>query len=873
MKPFHRAVPVSLREIRALPVLLGSALPAALVAWAVGQKMAGAAPWLGWSASMVYGLTTWVTMAALAHLDLRLPALRTLWWSCVVAGAAYWWIAPPTPTYLESASLQKSNGDASAGQPVTVFDQGVPVAAYALHPAFEGGNPDSQLTARLPRNTDSAVLLVAGPDPASNAPDAEKPEGDGVSVLVTSHDQHGGVLRKDRFDIGPLQLKGKAWLEFPLAQPGHIDSIRIEVLSGPPGSTSLHDTTLVSVRGTPKQALAMVRAEAVLLGMTLFAILLSLSAAASGLVHAIKNTPSLRPATTGWLFLLALLWGGILWVHTHTEYIYFWDYRNYWEKTERVYLWMKNGDWQTLWSAVASSMGESYTLVPAIPLALLSLIRGSVERTEFVQHVVTAFAFPAVLATASLGRHICQQKRPLSHQPGWAGPLIGATALLAFPPFLATVLLLMPDIGGVAAMVIAVFAAAGILEKFATVDPQCPEDRRLLSGLVANSLVLGCTLAFMFVFRRWYVFFAAGVLLALAIRIPLLARLARLPWPVFAGRSLLVACAAATAALFILVWPLSLWALNPAEHDYATLYSSYDFPLSHTANKLLHSHGLANLVVALAGLVVLGWSNRRSEAFNTLLISSVSAAALFLMVQTPGRHHFYLLMPLLWVGLAGALWALWAKGRALSALVLTSVLVGGGIAMPQPGGIPLFVGYSDWMPMRMSDREVLTEMGQWLNTRENQRGRYCVVASSTSFNQDLFRNLWQIDPSVDRTSFTHRLTLLGEVDSIHGGPSRTVMDCDLALAATPFQAHLSEREQLSLKSILDDLETTQGVGRSFELVRNVEWRLSSGAVVKAYRRVRPTSDAEFQALLHRYHSQKGSSNVPAQTSSQPTEAH
>lgn len=867
-------MPFSRREVRALPALFWSALPAALVAWAVGQKMAGAAPWLGWSAAMLYGLTSWITLAAVAHLDLRHPALRTLcWWSCVAAGLAYWLFAQPTHTYPGSATLQKSNGEVSTGQPITVFDRGDPVAAFALHPAFEGGNPDSRLTTRIPRDTVNSVLLVAGPDPVSSATDAEEPQGDGVSVLVTSHDPKGSVLREDRFDISPQQLKRKAWLEFPLVEPGRIDLVRIEVLSGPVGSTSVHDTTLVSVRSTPKNALALVRAEAVLLGMTLFVVLVSLSAAGARLLHAIGKKPSLRPVTIGWLLLLGLLWGGSLWVHAHTEYIYFWDYRNYWEKTELVYLWMKNGDWRALWSAVASSMGDSYTLVPAIPLALLSLIRGSVERTEFVQHIVLAFAFPAVLASASLGRHICQQKLPASHEWGWSAPIIGVTALLAFPPFLGTVLMLMPDIGGVAAMVIAVFAAAGILDKFAAASPQRHEDRHVLSGLVSDSLVLGCTLAFMFVFRRWYVFFAAGVLLALTIRIPLRAYLARQAWPTFAGRSVLVACTAATAALSLLVWPLSLWALNPAEHDYANLYSSYDFPLSHTANKLLHSYGAATLAVALAGLVALAWSNRRSEAFNTLLISSVSAAALFLMIQTPGRHHFYLLMPLLWVGLAGALWALWAKGHALSALALMSVLVGGGIAMPQPGGMPLFAGHREWKPIRMSNESALKEMGQWLKTPENREARYCVIASSMDFNQELFRNLWQIDPSVDRNDLGNRLIGLRQVDSMHGEPSRSVLDCDIALAAVPFQFHLTEREQLSLKSILDDLETAQGVGRSFELDRNVEWRLGSGAVVKAYRRVRPTSDAEFQELLDRYHSQKGLSIAPARTPPQPAEAH
>lgn len=835
--------------------------------------MAGTVPWLGLSASVVYGLTTWVTLAAMARPDLRLPGLRTLWWFCVAAGVAYWLATPPVQTYLDSVTLQKASGSVSVAQPITAFDQGVPVPAYALHPAYEGGNPDSQLTARLPQNTDGAVLLVSVPDTVPQTPESQAPAGDGVSVLVTTYDPGGSILQDNRFDIDPQPPQGKAWLEFPLAEPGRIDRVRIEVLNGPPGSTSLHDTTLVSIRSTTKGALALVRAEAILLGLTLFVTLLSLTSAASRLVHRIGRTPSLRFATAGWLLLLALLWGGSLWVHARTEYIYFWDYRNYWEKTELVYSWMKHGEWRTLWSAMASSMGDSYTLVPAIPLALLSLIRGSVERTEFVQHVVVAFAFPAILATASLGKHICQQRLYAPNEWGWSAPIIGVTALLAFPPFLGTVLLLMPDIGGVAAMVISVFAAAGILERFAEGHPQRHDDGRLLSELLTCSLILGCVLAFMFVFRRWYVFFAAGVLLALTIRIPLRAYLARQAWPAFAVRLMLVACAAATAALSILVWPLSLWALNPAEHDYATLYSSYNFPFSHTASRFLHSFGLANLAVALAGLVALARSTRRSEAFNTLLISSVSAVVLFLMVQAPGRHHFYLLMPLLWVGLTGALWALWAKGHALSALVLTSVLVGGGIALPKPGGVPLLASYRDWMPIRMNNQMALREMGQWLNKRENRQVHYCVIASSMDFNQDLFRNLWQIEPSLDRGDLSNRLIVLGEVDSVHGEPSRSLQGCDIALAAVPFQFHLTEREQLSLKSILDNLETTQGIGRSFELVRNAEWRLSSGAVVKAYRRVRQTSDAEFQELLDRYHSQKGSSISPARTPPQPASAH
>lgn len=837
--------------------LMWHAMLAILVASAVHQQMSEAIPWIRTTVALVSGLLMLVALTVLSHGDHRLPLQRGLAWLCVAAGLIYGLASQPAPIYVQSAAIQTSGAETSTVQSAIAVSNGsASVQAFVLHPVFEGGNAPYLLTAELPDIPGSARLLVSRPANVLRQPDGSLSDSDGISLDITASDLTGHVHSSQTLHIGQPQFLAQEWSEYPIPQAGRPSKLRVEILSGPPGSTSLSDTTLVAIQITPQQTILQVMAAPVLLGFTLFFTLLSASAAAPRLLRPSGSAPiSLTPFLI-WALLLGVLLFAVHLYHTETLNIFVWDNQNYWVKTERLFFLMKTGQWSAVNAIIASSITSNYTEIPAVPLALMSLLRDSVSRVDYDQHIALIYVFPAYLATAHLAGSIAIEKFSPAGNKTIPTPLIGLAILLAFPLFLGTALLLIPDIGGVTLVVISIFAASGMLNAIGTTPADTTGQKGRSSDLVAYALILGTSVALMFVFRRWYAFSAAGVAFALGIRIVALAIQRPQSWRRIASQAAIGACVAAAAAFSILIWPLASWASDPGSHNYATLYSSYDFPLSHTGAKFLNYFGLLGILASLFGVLLLLRKKPRSETLNVVLLSSLCAVVMFLLIQTPGKHHFYLTMPLMAVGLTGILWAWRANGNRLLSAALFAALIGIGIWLPRPADIPLFASYADWKPIRTPNASVLTEIGNWLSTPDNANKRYCVIASSTLFNQEIIRNLWQIEPSFDRNTLGSQLISLGQVDSAHGAPSRALLNCDIALTATPFQFHLTEQEQYSLKSIQEDLLGRRGIGLSFETVPGKTWQLADGTQVTAHRRTREISEAEYLELLERYEAGK-----------------
>lgn len=842
---------------RTAGLLIWRAMLAILVAASVHQQMSEAIPWIRTAVALVSGLLLLVALTALSHGDHRLPLQRGLAGLCAAAGLIYGLTSQPAPLYVQSAAIQMSGAETSTEQSAIAISSGsASVQAFVLHPVFEGGNAPYLLTAELPDIPGSARLLVSKPANVLRQPDGSLSDSDGISLDITVSDLSGHVHSAQTLYIGQPQFLAQDWSEYPIPEDGRPSKLRVEILSGPPGSTSLSDTTLVAIQITPQPTILQVVAAPVLLGFTLFFTLLSAAAAASRLLRPSSSTPISLTPFFSWTLLLGVLLIAVHLYHTETLNVFVWDNQNYWEKTEHLFLLMKTSQWNAVHASIASSITSNYTAIPAVPLALMSLLRDSVSRAAYDQHIALIYIFPAYFATAHLARSIAIEKFTPTGSKSIPTPLIALSILLAFPLFLGTALLLIPDIGGVTLVVISMFAASGMLNAMGADSASITRNKGRSSDLVAYALILGSSLALMFVFRRWYAFSAAGVAFALGIRIVALAIQRPQSWHRIAYQAALSTCVAAAAAFSILIWPLASWANDPGSHNYATLYSSYDFPLSHTGAKFLNYFGLLGILASLFGVLLLLRKKPRSETLNVVLLSSLCAVVMFLLIQTPGKHHFYLTMPLMAVGLTGVLWTLRANGNRLLSAALIAAFIGIGIWLPRPADIPLFASYADWKPLRTPNASVLTEIGHWLSTPENAKRRYCVIASSTNFNQEIVRNLWQIEPSFDRNTLGSQLIRLGQVDSAHGAPSRALLNCDIALTATPFQFHLTEQEQHSLKSIQEDLLGRRGIGLSFETVPGKTWQLTDGTQVTAHRRTREISEAEYQELLERYEAGK-----------------
>jgi hypothetical protein len=375
-------------------------------------------------------------------------------------------------------------------------------------------------------------------------------------------------------------------------------------------------------------------------------------------------------------------------------------------------------------------------------------------------------------------------------------------------------------------------------------------------GLVRASLVLGLLLCVMFLFRRWYAFSALGIVIAL-----LMVLTAEL-WrnensrAVIAARTLAAMILICLAVLAFLAPVMFDWAKALEEHDFLRTYSSYARPL--TAD--LAFFGSKFGIVAPAFAVVFYLLARRLNLDRLLLFilcgSSVISCILFFQVQSPGPHHYYLLMPLLGAGLAGMSQVL-ARKRGLSAsLVLGVVLVVSGIGMttfvPQGAWLTMALpNFKDWLPKQQPGMHALSDLGTWLLSPELKSRRFCILASSELVNQSLLEEVWQIAPLVPKQSFSGRLVHLGNVDSRDGPPSGAFRQCEIALVGSPLQTHLPDGEQYSVQILQEDLLKGTGVGAAYEKLPEV-FVIDNRASVLAYRRTRELTPEEYQDLVRRF---------------------
>jgi hypothetical protein len=313
-------------------------------------------------------------------------------------------------------------------------------------------------------------------------------------------------------------------------------------------------------------------------------------------------------------------------------------------------------------------------------------------------------------------------------------------------------------------------------------------------------------------------------------------------------------------ALSLLAPVLLDWSRNVESRNYAMLYAGYKDPLSSDLQRLLLVFGSGALFACIAGTIAGYRAGGNRTLWVLLTVSSGLACGLFLQVQSPGRHHFYLLMPLLGASLYMLAATLMHRRGIWAGLALLALLVTGNIAAMGSGSSKnwqqsIFPGYADWLPKKQPHLAGYQSIAHWLNDPKNA-GRFCVIASSFTINEAIFYELWQVIPSIDRKAWQQRWIGLGQVDTAHGPPWPSVRDCEIALVATPFQGHLRKGEQYSLEIIQQELLAGSGIGAAWQRSSPV-FDMGEGIEIVPFRRVRPVSDEEYNHIVACFRRAKG----------------
>ncbi|WP_373506871.1 hypothetical protein [Thiocapsa sp.] len=763
------------------------------------------------------------------------------------------------PPVTSTASILYSDGSVVTGVSAAETNLwGRVLRTYGLHPAYDSVRVPEALVTHLRLSTKAVRVLVSQPRDAIFLPDGSPTNGDGITLEVLATGQDGQILAQRLENITRAEILEHRWIELVLAAPSAISEISIKVTPGPTGSSPNYDSTLLAIQLGGIRSILFVVGKVILSGLTAFILALS-GVGLLALSTASRNPRHCRlPIGLAWsplifaTFLLAIVY----WSASRTHFIYYWDYRNYWGKTEQIFELITSGSWSTLAETVLKSFPEDYTMLPAVPTAFFATLIGYPSQLIYTLSISLIYAIPAYLIVAHVADKLFIDAGETARERATLRLASVSAVFFGLPLYVGVSLNLMPDIGGViitlAAMLLAYHLSRTIGRDIEPTNPWC-----LPPGLVRASIGLGVLFSAMFLFRRWYVFSAVGIVLAgLLTLIYDLLRNRHNHFAVIKATTAAVTLIA-TATLSLLSWVLFDWTSRLEDHEYAALYTAYARPIAVDLDNFLRQFGIVVPALSILLLILSLFLKFDRRLLFFVVVPSVVGALLFLQVQSPSLQHYYLLMPLLGVGVAGISLILGRSRGPLWGYTFAGVLLFGalGSTVDSPYRAQFsrtFPSLDSWLPKQQVGLKGLEALGYWLVSPDIKSSSFCVLASSTILNQSITSELWQIMPSLDKHELSRRLVVLGEVDSRDGAPSRGLAQCEIVLVGSPPQTHLGIENQRSVVLPAQDLISGKGIGVAYERFP-VTFLLDKQTEVMVFRRMRPLEEAEYQDLVKRYH--------------------
>ncbi len=729
---------------------------------------------------------------------------------------------------------------------------------YFLHPAYSAARVANSVTANFPTRPQKIAVLFSKPSAALLLPEGTPTLSDGVSIEISAIDSFGKIGISQSITLTQKDFLERHWIKKKVKLPSGIAQIKIKVTSGPPGSTPYYDSTLVAFEGKGVFSYIVASGRSLLIGMAISVIMLAIIRSISITrqnIHVFNNLLHATKRLTPFIALCFTLLMIVAWSISSSSYVYFWDYRNYWEKTEYLYELFSSWSWMQAALSVVDSYTADYTLIPAIIPALMSQMIGSPTCLNYAMFITIIYAIPAYIMVIYLTRRIMHNYISVNYNDlnnSWA--YTGFVVLFFLPFYLGPVLSLMPDIGGVALYCGALILSCDIVKYITCCDKRAPDENENYD-VICKCLSLGILMSIMFLFRRWYVFAIVGMVSSCVIVVvaTIVVRIEQSKEVLkrFATSAVFVGC----SAMLMLVWVVFEWSKNIGQHDYSKLYSSYQRSINHVYEMSIDAFGIIVPIIVVLFILISVYFKLENILLYILIMASIISSVLFLQVQSPGKHHFYLLMPLVGVCLSGFTLIIIKKIGHIKAAILFTVAVTGLIITGKStyainATHKLFPGYNDWLPKQQAYLSGYKQVSAWLLQPENKNLKFCIVASSVQINQGIFSELWQLDPAA-RHAFDGRLVYLGEVDSRDGPPVEGLKLCDLALVGSPFQTHLRGGEQYSVQIVQEDLTNGSGVGAAFER-DPMTFVMDEYTKIYAYKRARQIANDEYADLVKRY---------------------
>ena len=440
------------------------------------------------------------------------------------------------------------------------------------------------------------------------------------------------------------------------------------------------------------------------------------------------------------------------------------------------------GNWPLLLSAAVQSVTQDYSWAPGLVPGLLLAATEPTSRAIYTFAILALYAAPAALALAILARDCARSAGLTRDAPPTMVLALGAAAVfVAYPAAMAVAARGMPDVGGLVLVVCALKLAERLARLLALRQDL---GARVEPMICRVALALALTLYAMFVFRRWYAFAAAGIVVMLALE---LGSIALKSGAHFRWKNAVMAAAIGALTLLALLSPVLIdWAPNFGAHDYAQTYAGYRKPRDVFVHELGDWVGLIPALFGLAGAAFLWARSRNKRLLRLTLGASAVAGVMFLRIQTPYIHHLDLIAPAIVVPIAASLMILFKPTPRIALLgvaALGVITLSPLAAALNPLGLAPIAGFPR---APRADLDELGRLKDWVDERARPDAKVCGLGSSYTFSGQLIGELWQLRPERSATGSKLNVTM-PDVDTVEGPPRASLKDCAIIVVGDPVQ--------------------------------------------------------------------------------------
>lgn len=327
-------------------------------------------------------------------------------------------------------------------------------------------------------------------------------------------------------------------------------------------------------------------------------------------------------ATIGALAIAYYFISVFLW-HSHSNYIPYWDFANYSRSTSTMAQLITSDPNQSIVYLLKSISSRNYNFLPSLPLVPFALLFGD-GRLIYLLSIVIVYLVPALLA------FLWFQKQLFPYVSPWTTAFV----FLLSPAIFTPIPLGYIDIGG---LIIICFVLVKLLKQ------------PVIHLRTTDFISLGILLALLCLFRRWYAIWVASLYVTICIKSLL---------EIFDGKNTHVRFSIfykitgkiliSTLVLIIILTSLALPIIRQyISKNYVSYFLSMDAPGAVFEIMTINYLGVFTTACIFAGCLVGIYYKRTRRAMGFLLILTLLSLLTFYKFQSLGRHHYYLLTPLL----------------------------------------------------------------------------------------------------------------------------------------------------------------------------------------------------------------------------------